>query len=80
MEHLPIARVRNVADFLAEAKEAGCWCYGAAAEGAVPYLQPDYSGGVVLVIGAEGPACARASRGPATQLIALPLRGPRRGR
>ena len=30
VEHLPIARVRNLADFLAEAKRAGCWCYGAA--------------------------------------------------
>jgi 23S rRNA (guanosine2251-2'-O)-methyltransferase len=32
VEHLPIARVRNVADFLADAREAGCWCYGASAE------------------------------------------------
>src|SRR5439155_12132737 len=30
VEHLPIARVRNLADFLADAKAAGCWCYGAA--------------------------------------------------
>lgn len=29
VEHLPIARVRNVADFLIEAREAGCWSYGA---------------------------------------------------
>ena len=31
VEHLPVARVRNLADFLAAAKEAGCWCYGASA-------------------------------------------------
>ena len=43
--------------------------------GAVPYDEPDYAGGVVLVLGAEGGACARASRAPATQLVALPLRG-----
>jgi 23S rRNA (guanosine2251-2'-O)-methyltransferase len=29
VEHLPIARVRNVADFLIEARGAGCWSYGA---------------------------------------------------
>jgi 23S rRNA (guanosine2251-2'-O)-methyltransferase len=29
VEHLPIARVRNIADFLAQARTAGCWCYGA---------------------------------------------------
>jgi 23S rRNA (guanosine2251-2'-O)-methyltransferase len=31
VEHLPVARVRNLADFLARAREAGCWCYGASA-------------------------------------------------
>ncbi len=34
VEHLPVARVRNLADFLADARRAGCWCYGASAEGA----------------------------------------------
>jgi 23S rRNA (guanosine2251-2'-O)-methyltransferase len=32
VEHLPVARVRNMADFLAEARAAGCWCYGASGE------------------------------------------------
>jgi 23S rRNA (guanosine2251-2'-O)-methyltransferase len=31
VEHLRIARVRNVADFLGEAGQAGCWSYGASA-------------------------------------------------
>jgi 23S rRNA (guanosine2251-2'-O)-methyltransferase len=34
VEHLAVARVRNLADFLAEASRAGCWCYGASAAGA----------------------------------------------
>jgi 23S rRNA (guanosine2251-2'-O)-methyltransferase len=34
VEHLRVARVRNLADFLAQARTAGCWCYGASAEGA----------------------------------------------
>ena len=75
VEHLPIARVRNVADFLAAAKDAGCWCYGAAAEGAEPYLQPDYSGGCVLVIGAEGRGLRPRVAAACDQLVALPLRG-----
>src|SRR6476659_3916310 len=33
-EHLRIARAPNMADFLGQAKDAGFWCYGAAAEGA----------------------------------------------
>ncbi len=32
VEHLRIARVRNMADFLAQAREAGCWCYGASGD------------------------------------------------
>jgi 23S rRNA (guanosine2251-2'-O)-methyltransferase len=31
VEHLRVARVRNLADFLAQAREAGCWSYGASA-------------------------------------------------
>ena len=67
--------MRNVADFLGDAKDAGCWCYGAAAEGAEPYLQPDYSGGCVLVIGAEGQGLRPRVAAACDQLVALPLRG-----
>lgn len=74
VEHLPIALVRNLADFLAEAKEAGLWCYGADAYGR-PYDVVDYAGGLVLVLGAEGkglrPRVARAC----DELVALPIRG-----
>jgi 23S rRNA (guanosine2251-2'-O)-methyltransferase len=31
VEHLCVARVRNVADFLLHARDAGCWSYGASA-------------------------------------------------
>ena len=75
VEHLPIAQVRNVADFLASAKEAGCWCYGATAEGGEPYLQPDYSGGCVLVIGAEGRGLRPRVAAACDQLVALPMHG-----
>jgi 23S rRNA (guanosine2251-2'-O)-methyltransferase len=74
VEHLPIAQVRNVADFLGEAKGAGCWVYGAAAKGA-PYLTPDYTGGVVLVMGAEGKGLRPRVRQMCDAIVALPLRG-----
>jgi 23S rRNA (guanosine2251-2'-O)-methyltransferase len=82
VEHLPVALVRNVADFLAEARAAGCWCYGAspprAAEGRtpLPYDQPDYGeGGVVLVLGGEGRGLRPRVAGACDELIALPLLG-----
>jgi 23S rRNA (guanosine2251-2'-O)-methyltransferase len=76
VEHLRVARVRNVADFLARAREAGCWCYGASTgPGAVPHDAPDYSGGVVLVLGSEGAGLRPRVAAACDQLIALPLRG-----
>ena len=76
VEHLPVARVRNLADYLAGAKQAGAWVYGAAAaEDAVPYHQPDYSGRVVLVLGAEGSGLRPRVAAACDQLVALPLRG-----
>ena len=54
VEHLPVARVRNLADWLGEAKRREAWVYGAAADARVPYHRPDYRGRVVLVLGSEG--------------------------
>ncbi len=85
VEHLAVARVRNMADFLAEARGAGCWCYGASAPGAagetggrapVPYDAPSYSGaGVVLVLGSEGSGLRPRVAKACDELIALPLLG-----
>jgi 23S rRNA (guanosine2251-2'-O)-methyltransferase len=54
LELLPVAQVTNTVAFLKEAKHAGSWVYGAAAEARASYLQLDLSGRVVLVFGAEG--------------------------
>jgi 23S rRNA (guanosine2251-2'-O)-methyltransferase len=75
VEHLPIARVRNLADFLAEAKESGAWVYGAAAGARTPYDAPDYHGAVVLVLGAEGKGLRPRVASMCDDLVALPLRG-----
>jgi len=76
VEHLRVARVRNLADFLSEAKTAGCWCYGAGTGAdAVAYDSPDYTGGVVLVLGAEGKGLRARVGASCDQLIALPMRG-----
>jgi 23S rRNA (guanosine2251-2'-O)-methyltransferase len=74
VEHLPIARVRNLADYLADAKRAGAWVYGAAAAG-VPYDRPDYRGRAVVVFGSEGKGLRPRVRSACDELIALPLLG-----
>jgi 23S rRNA (guanosine2251-2'-O)-methyltransferase len=81
VEHLPVARVRNLSDFLTAARKAGCWCYGASAEGSdgkapVPYDTPQYAGaGVVLVLGSEGSGLRPRVAGACDELISLPLLG-----
>lgn len=77
VEHLNIVRARNIADFLREARAAGCWCYGATMQrsGAVPYTQPDYAGGTVLVLGGEGSGLRKRVAESCDELVFLPMRG-----
>jgi 23S rRNA (guanosine2251-2'-O)-methyltransferase len=75
VEHLRIAVVRNLADFLADAKRAGAWVYGAEAAGDVDYMGPDYGGRVVLVLGSEGRGLRPRVRAACDALIRVPLRG-----
>jgi 23S rRNA (guanosine2251-2'-O)-methyltransferase len=75
VEHLRIARVRNLADWLAAAKGAGAWVYGADAAAETPYHRPDYSGRVVLVLGSEGRGLRPRVRAACDDLISLPQRG-----
>ena len=75
VEHLRVAQVRNLADFLADAKAAGCWTYGAAAGGSTPYRRVDWTGGVVLVMGAEGRGLRPRVAAACDDLVALPMRG-----
>jgi 23S rRNA (guanosine2251-2'-O)-methyltransferase len=75
VEHLRVAQVRNLADWLDEAKQAGFWIWGAdAAAEAAPWAV-DLTGPTVLVLGGEGkglrPRVARSCDG----LVALPRRG-----
>ncbi len=76
VEHLRIARARNLADFLLSARRSGCWSYGTvAAPGATDYTEPDYRGGVVIVLGGEGRGLRRRVAESCDALVTLPLHG-----
>ncbi len=75
VEHLAVARVRNIADFLRDAKAAGVWCYGADAAGQVRYDTVDFSGGFALVLGAEGRGLRPRVSAACDALLSIPLRG-----
>jgi 23S rRNA (guanosine2251-2'-O)-methyltransferase len=75
VEHLAIARVRNLADWLAEAKQAGFWIWGADAEALRPPWEVDLTGSAVLVLGGEGKGLRPRVAAACDDLVALPRRG-----
>jgi 23S rRNA (guanosine2251-2'-O)-methyltransferase len=75
VEHLPVARVRNLSDFLREAKSAGMWCYGGDSRASVAYDRVDYAGGVVLVLGSESRGLRPRVAAACDALIAIPVKG-----
>jgi 23S rRNA (guanosine2251-2'-O)-methyltransferase len=75
VEHLAIARVRNLADWLAEAKGAGFWIWGADAAAPQAPWDVDLSGPTVLVLGGEGKGIRPRVASMCDGLLALPRRG-----
>jgi 23S rRNA (guanosine2251-2'-O)-methyltransferase len=75
VEHVPIARVRNLADWLASAKEAGAWVYGADEDAETPYSTLDFSGRVVLVMGGEGSGIRPRVQAGCDALVSIPTVG-----
>jgi 23S rRNA (guanosine2251-2'-O)-methyltransferase len=75
VEYLPVARVRNLADFLRDAKQAGMWCYGADAGAELVYDTVDYASAAVLAVGSEGRGLRPRVAAECDALVAIPLRG-----
>lgn len=75
VEHLPVARVGNLADWLATAKDAGAWIYGADAGAEASCFELDLTGKIVLVLGSEGGGLRRRVAGSCDALAAIPSRG-----
>jgi 23S rRNA (guanosine2251-2'-O)-methyltransferase len=75
VEHLEIAKVRNLADWLAEAKAAGFWLWGADAEAAQAPWEVDLDGPTVLVLGGEGKGIRPRVASACDGLVALPQEG-----
>jgi 23S rRNA (guanosine2251-2'-O)-methyltransferase len=75
VEHLALARVRNLADWLDQAKQAGFWIWAADPDAPVSAWEVDLRGSLVLVLGGEEkgvrPRVAAACDGS----LALPQRG-----
>jgi 23S rRNA (guanosine2251-2'-O)-methyltransferase len=75
VEHLEVARVRNLADWLGEAKAAGFWIWGADADAQAAPWEVDLTGSTVLVLGGEGKGIRHRVAAACDGLLALPRRG-----
>jgi 23S rRNA (guanosine2251-2'-O)-methyltransferase len=75
VEHLAIARVRNVADWMAEAKAAGFWTWGADAGAEQAPWSVDLTGPTILVLGGEGSGIRPRVAAACDGLVALPAKG-----
>ena len=75
VEHLDVAHVRNVTDWLAEAKGAGFWIWGADAAAHQSPWRVDLRGPTVLVLGGEGKGIRPRVASACDGLVALPRLG-----
>ncbi len=75
VEHLAVARVSNLADWLGRAKDAGAWVYGADADGGANYADVDLSGRLVLVLGSEGRGLRPRVAAGCDLIVSIPVRG-----
>ncbi|HEY6551158.1 MAG TPA: 23S rRNA (guanosine(2251)-2'-O)-methyltransferase RlmB [Solirubrobacterales bacterium] len=75
VEHLNIAHVRNLTDWLSAAKEAGFWLWGADADAKQAPWDVDLTGPTVLVLGGEGKGIRPRVSSACDGLVALPQRG-----
>ncbi|ANB58784.1 RNA 2'-O ribose methyltransferase substrate binding family protein [Anoxybacillus sp. B7M1] len=75
IEHIPVARVTNLARTIDELKERGIWIVGTDAKAQDDYRQLDGTMPLALVIGSEGKGIGRLILEKCDFLIRLPMKG-----
>lgn len=74
-EHIPIAKVTNIATTLDELKQQGLWIVGADVEGDRLYDELDYRTPLALVVGNEGEGIRRLVKEKCDFKVKIPLLG-----
>ena len=74
-EHLPVARITNVARTVEELKRRNIWTVGLDERGAQGYDQIDYNMDCALVLGAEGHGLHQLVRDRCDFLVSIPMLG-----
>jgi 23S rRNA (guanosine2251-2'-O)-methyltransferase len=75
VEHLPLAIVTNLATWIREARRPGLWFWAATAGTGTPLWSADLTGGIGLVLGAEGKGLRPLVRRACDEEVSIPLAG-----
>jgi 23S rRNA (guanosine2251-2'-O)-methyltransferase len=76
VEHLPIATVPNLADWLVRSRRPGLWSYATDAEAGDRHVDTDLADGAILVIGSEGRGIRPRVRAVCDGAVQIPIQGP----
>jgi 23S rRNA (guanosine2251-2'-O)-methyltransferase len=75
VEHLALAVVINLARYIAEVKRDDLWAWAAVSDAETPMWEADFTGGALLVLGAEGKGLRPLVRRSCDSEVAIPLAG-----
>lgn len=75
LEHLPVARVVNLARLIDEFKERNIWTVGTSAEAPMSYTEWDWTTPSAVFMGGEGAGLHRLVRERCDALVSIPIRG-----
>ena len=75
VEHLPVARVTNLASYIEDLKNHNIWVVGVESSGKMAYTEFNYSGALALVFGGEGHGLHRLVRERCDAVVSIPMRG-----
>jgi 23S rRNA (guanosine2251-2'-O)-methyltransferase len=73
VEHVPVCRVTNLQRSMEQAREAGIWLMGLAAEGSTEFTRVDWRVPCSVVIGSEGKGLRRLVRETCDDLVRIPM-------
>lgn len=74
LEYVAVAKVKNLVSTMEMLKKQGVWFYCADMDGS-DYRKTDYSGGVCIVVGAEGDGVSRLVREKCDFVVSVPMKG-----
>lgn len=75
IEYIPVARVTNISDTIAELKDRHVWVVGTEMEGTEDYRELDGKMPIALVIGNEGKGISRLVKEKCDWTVSLPMKG-----